>query len=482
MPVAAVGAVATIAGSAISAGIQSSAASEASSNSYDASLQATDAQLQAAREAIASNEKMYYEGLDWAKQSYREGIDTQKDMYYSGMNWSKDLWSQGKSMLSPYITSGTQSLNKLNALYGNEQVPNYDPNVSVGGQYEWRDIQVPSGNKIEQLRDTQGNVIDSVLDQSVGAIVPKGTEGQWTIQDGTLYQKNADGSLGARHADMYTLLPAIDEMRTTKSYEPITGTEQQTAVPAVAKPAEYDPDNPALSDQAQAFQDYNAYDVGLQDSYNKTLSNLRQNFEYSPQYQFNKEEALDALDKSAASRGGLLSGQHMKDVEKYASNLASGEWNNYTGGLNYTSFGGGFSQYVNSLYQMAGLGANAAQTGASAATNTGTSGLSASTNTGANILSSATNSGNQVLNSAAEMGANNAAINLYSGNAQASGYINAANAQNTGITNQASIWSNALNNLSGTSGTNTWSNLFNSGNKTNTGGTFGQSMFNTGWT
>ena len=49
----------------------------------------------------------------------------------------------------------------------------------------------------------------------------------------------------------------------------------------------------------------------------------------SPDYQFRMDESLKALDRSAAARGELLSGNQMKGITQYAGNLASGEFNNY---------------------------------------------------------------------------------------------------------------------------------------------------------
>jgi hypothetical protein len=52
------------------------------------------------------------------------------------------------------------------------------------------------------------------------------------------------------------------------------------------------------------------------------------NFEADPGYQFRKEEGMNALDASAASRGRLQSGAQARATTRYASNLASQEYGN----------------------------------------------------------------------------------------------------------------------------------------------------------
>lgn len=52
-------------------------------------------------------------------------------------------------------------------------------------------------------------------------------------------------------------------------------------------------------------------------------------FMASPDYQFRQKEGINALDRSAAARGMLLSGAQARGVTDYASNLAAGEYGNW---------------------------------------------------------------------------------------------------------------------------------------------------------
>lgn len=69
---------------------------------------------------------------------------------------------------------------------------------------------------------------------------------------------------------------------------------------------------------------------------NQQLSSLQQ----SPGYQFRFQEGLNSLDQSAAARGGLLSGRHVRSATQYGQDYASGEYNNRFNQLQALSGGG----------------------------------------------------------------------------------------------------------------------------------------------
>lgn len=114
-------------------------------------------------------------------------------------------------------------------------------------------------------------------------------------------------------------------------------------------------------------------------------------FQESPGYAFRRDEAMKAIERSAASRGLLGSGGTVKAIGRYADNLASSEYENY----------------ANRLAALAGVG------------QTATSGTAAAGAQAASGIASAA---------------------MQSGNAQASGYINTGNAINQGVQNIASAY------------------------------------------
>jgi hypothetical protein len=114
------------------------------------------------------------------------------------------------------------------------------------------------------------------------------------------------------------------------------------------------------------------------------------NFQYSedPGAAFRMSEGIKALDRSAASRGGLLSGATMKGAQRYGQDLASQEYNNafnrYVTGFNANT--GERNQLYNRLAGVAGTGQTTAgqlaSQGANMASNIGNAYMTSAANTG----------------------------------------------------------------------------------------------------
>jgi hypothetical protein len=109
-------------------------------------------------------------------------------------------------------------------------------------------------------------------------------------------------------------------------------------------------------------------------------------FRETPGYKFRLEEGVNALDKSAAAKGRLMSGAHEKSLIKFGQDYATSE---YDKNLQR------YYESLNPYFSLAGLGQVSANNSSNAAIATGS-----------NISDNA----------------------LYAGNARASGYINQANA------------------------------------------------------
>lgn len=140
-------------------------------------------------------------------------------------------------------------------------------------------------------------------------------------------------------------------------------------------------------------------------------------YEASQGHMLRTREGLNAIDASAAARGGLFSGAALQALER--------------GGQEYAQLG--YDNYLNRLTGLASSGQNAAGQGAAA---------------GANYA----------------QGASNALDNI--GNAQSAGAIGQANAWNNAIGNGIGMWQ-YQNSLSGQGGG-------------NTGGAFGNALFGQG--
>ena len=155
-----------------------------------------------------------------------------------------------------------------------------------------------------------------------------------------------------------------------------------------------------------------------------------------PGYQFRLQQGLDAVQNSAAARGGLLSGGTAKGMDQFAQGDASSEYQNvYNRALqnystNYNTFQSNQANQYNRLAALAGTG----QTSANQISNNLTQG----TNTAATTMGNAANAIGQNINNA--------------GAATASGYVGAANAGSSALSSlgstagQYAIMQNLLNN------------------------------------
>jgi len=121
-------------------------------------------------------------------------------------------------------------------------------------------------------------------------------------------------------------------------------------------------------------------------------------FQQDPGYQFRLNEGLKALDRQAAARGGLVSGNAMKAASRYGQDYASNEYTNA-----FNRYQAERNAQLNPLQSLAGVGQSAT-----------------------NYLS-------------------NAAQNL--GQAQAQGYGNIGSAQASGYLGQANSLNQALGNF-----------------------------------
>lgn len=154
-----------------------------------------------------------------------------------------------------------------------------------------------------------------------------------------------------------------------------------------------------------------------------------------PGYQARLQLGTDAIQKSAAARGGVVTGGTAKALDSYAQDYASNEYGNvYNRALN--TFNTNYQDYntnqTNQYNKLAGLASAGQQT----ATNMANQGQAASNNVTSNLLNTAQQQGQDYTNAGA---------------ATASGYIGAANAINGGISGATNNLSNfaMMNSMSG---------------------------------
>jgi len=135
-------------------------------------------------------------------------------------------------------------------------------------------------------------------------------------------------------------------------------------------------------------------------------------FQADPGYGFRLSEGMKALERSAAARGGLLSGATLKGITRFGQDTASNEYLNA-----FNRYQTNRSNQLNPLQSLMGAG----QTSTNALS-------SAAQQTGAGM-------GNTYMG----MGQGLATAQMAGGAARASGYTNMANAINSGVSNAMNL-------------------------------------------
>ena len=133
-----------------------------------------------------------------------------------------------------------------------------------------------------------------------------------------------------------------------------------------------------------------------------------------PSYAFRLKQGVDALDASAAARGGFFSGNAGRALVNYGQNLGSEEYNNA-----FNRYNTNRTNMLAPLQSLAGQGQTASTTMSNAAGNNAAAGSGTLSNYGTN------------------------AANLA---------VNAGNAVGTGYINQSNAWNSALNNIGSAAG------------------------------
>jgi len=149
-------------------------------------------------------------------------------------------------------------------------------------------------------------------------------------------------------------------------------------------------------------------------------------FEADPGYSFRMDEGMKALERSAAARGGLLSGGMMKGIQRFGQGLASDEYTNA-----FNRYQTERAAQINPLQSLAGVGQTTAQ-------QIGQAGQTMANNIGQTNQAMGSNLGNIYTSTAGNI-ANNA---MSAADARASGYMGQANALNSALNTGVNYYQN----------------------------------------
>ena len=292
---------------------------------------------------------------DAQSQGAMYAADKQKQAADEALAFQKQQYATGQQELAPWLGQGAGALANLSNLLG----------IPVQGN-----ATIPGAAQPALAR---GNTVPTFGGMNIGP----------TMRPGGIQYPGMRSPMGARGELM--------DMR------------------GGALPAGTVPTNPGLNPTHQ---------VSLQSLINPQLGakgSLMQSFKFDPNqdpgYQFRLQQGMDAIQRSAAARGGVLSGGTAKALNDYAQGSASDEYMN-----SYNRFVNDQTTKYNRLAQIAGIGQQ----------------------TAGQLVSSGQRSADSIGN-----------LLLASGNAQAQGINDAAAARGSGYLNSAGAWGGALNGITG---------------------------------
>lgn len=269
------------------------------------------------------------------------------------------IYDQNRADQAPWRTAGSQSLSKLQQMLG-----------------------IGYGSEIEKPKYG----INDLVDRSSDAWQP----------NADLYKTNADyknkwDSFIANHLAAYGKMPSdsAGSILSNNVLGDVSGiiSEQQAKRDAEAAP---------LKAAAQADPSYGSllHNFGMED------------YEADPGYAFRMQQGQQALERSAAARGGLYSGRAAKDLTAYSQGQASQEYQNA-----YNRYQSNQTNQFNRLATVAGIG----QTANNALAQSGQNYANQVSNIG---MTNASNQGNAALAAA------NASASGYTGLAKSLGGVN----------------------------------------------------------
>jgi|ERR1043166_1326063 hypothetical protein len=259
----------------------------------------------------------------------------------AGIDELSRQYDQTRADLAPYRNIGNQALNALGSIYG------YSPSAgggfgadgSVGTPFSAAlpQASVPGGslNIGGQLTQKLGG-LGKILDPAASIFGSKHGDERRNLQ-----AFMADNQL----RDLGNGLVALPDGRTFTK-------DQLQQVAGAYYGARYHPDG----DQAGWQSKYDALLTAPQQApQSAQASNPLTAPDYSaffksPDYSFRKTEGMQGIERSAAARGGAFSGNALRALDEFNSNLAAGE----------------FGNYFNRQAALAGIGQTATNTGVQA--------------------------------------------------------------------------------------------------------------------
>jgi hypothetical protein len=441
----------------------SNAANHAADTQANAANNAANLQHQDATDALNFSKQQYGNSLNLLAPYYNTGVSANSRLgYLMGLNPAQGLPAGVINPNAPQTPSGgaldgsqfdPNALNSLRALRGGGNggpmpiqanaamlqpgqnpfgpsggTPNGNPNglpgqvLQTGGggnQFNMNPPITSPGTNPYQIQMRPPIMSGGTTSGAAGLLGANGQPQPEPPQPG-LGTIGSSGNLG----DPSPFPNGMGNLQTTGNVQNASGAPGQ--VPQTGNGADFGQTGGFLGDQAPTGGinfgggpnngSFGSLAQGWNQTFNSPTGVTEQN---DPGYQFRLQQGQNALQNSAAARGGLLTGGTAKALSDYNQNAASGEYGNvYNRALqnyntNYNTFTNDQTNLFNRLSALSGQGQVSAN-------NLSNAGLGTANNVSNTLLTSGQQIGNNINNAGA---------------ATASGYINSANAINGAVSN-----------------------------------------------
>jgi hypothetical protein len=246
----------------------------------------------------------------------------------------REMFERQVELQAPWRNAGISGLNRLTYLLG------LSPTGYGGGS------GLPTMESAEEIRA-----------RLLPRFTPAGVSPTGGVVGYPLPTSGQPGMPGSGYTDPETVA------RSGQGYNPFAPQAGQAAVDEAGLQAAIDAE---MARQKRAYDLANKNAIGKAEKdpqYGSLLDKFgMDDFEADPGYQFRQDEGLKALERSAAARGGLLSGRAMKDTMRFSQGLASDEY-----GRSFDRFRLNQGDTFNRLAAIAGVGQTATQQTSAAA-------------------------------------------------------------------------------------------------------------------
>jgi len=351
---------------------------------------------------------------DTQSAAANHAADLQYKASQDALNFQKQQYGQTQTNSAPWLQSGAGALGNLDYLLGITP-PSTQGTMTGGPLTPYGGTQQPGGS-VSPLQRTGG---------SVGPVATNGGPAMPTARamgqpmSGAVPSINGPASMGGGLNIPARATPQPAQTGPAQigapgiGYPPAIAGSSNFGATAGGTGGQPAPGVSGTTDLGSVVNPNNGGFGSLMQGYGQTFQAPTDiTMQNDPGYQARLQLGTDALQKSAAARGSVLTGGTAKALDSYAQDYASNEYGNvYNRAL--TGFQTGYNQYNNDQTNQYNRLAALAGIGQQTASQLGSAGQAASNNVSSNLLNTANNMGNSYQNAAA---------------ANASGTVGSANA------------------------------------------------------